>query len=397
MAGIQAQRALGRDVELLLAEETAFDTLVTPVVGHSVKVMNYSVDVNDDRRVRQIARGNRARHKRHPGLLLPDFSFSTELAPLAAGTPPDVGPALKAFFGDETIVSSTSVTYGLAGDESAPTSLQALFVHRGVLQHYFGGSVVNQLSMQFPQNEDPSVEFSCLSKRLRRTGYTLLDGAASSDTTIDVDDTGYFEVGSVVQVGSTITRVTAINSATSMTLADAVSASDNAPVTPVTVWSDDPDDSGAGGEPIAHTDYTLDISTDSLSDLDFVSASFEGTNNIQRINPAGKRETTDFILGHAELTGTLGFFGERDRIDYLVRSGRLNNSQQFDDLSFTVTAGTAGAPGIVTVTVSEAEFDVGNISVPDAGGDDFVTFEIPFYAVLTNPGGANRLWSVRYT
>jgi len=87
------------------------------------------------------------------------FSGSFLVKPAAAGTPPDIGPALiKGAMGVETINAGTSVVYTLS--DTVKTPLQGCLNIASNLQHIFSGGVIEEMTIEISGNGMPTVSFS---------------------------------------------------------------------------------------------------------------------------------------------------------------------------------------------------------------------------------------------
>lgn len=116
-----------------------------------------------------------------------------DIMPAAVGVAPDIGPALKAAFGDETIVGGTSVTYDF-NDSDTVNSLQ-LVKHAGdEFYEVVDGAWVEQLAIDAAQNQVPRLTFTggfAGYGNLRGAPFTTGSNAAGASTINMVTNDGY--------------------------------------------------------------------------------------------------------------------------------------------------------------------------------------------------------------
>ena len=102
------------------------------------------------------------------------WTATCDFMPTTAGTAPDIGPALKAAFGDETIVGGTSVTYDFNDSDTVQT-LQLVIYGGDEFYEVVTGAWVEQLTIDAVQNQVPRMTFSG-----GFAGYGNLRGAPST-------------------------------------------------------------------------------------------------------------------------------------------------------------------------------------------------------------------------
>jgi len=189
-----------------IKEQTTFDTIVAYAATDAVEGRVGAFKIDGEKNFEELmeAVGTAS----HQGDVALDrggkFSIQTNIKPAAAGTAPDIGPAgLKACFGAEGIVGSTSVTYTFSDTVKVP--LQGALNIASGLQHVFSGGVVTDWEIDIPGNGVPTIT---INGEFARFGWAYRDvigvgGVATSATScpLDNDSRGCVYPGAVVMLG----------------------------------------------------------------------------------------------------------------------------------------------------------------------------------------------------
>jgi hypothetical protein len=165
--------------ESFVKEQTTYDTwaalAATDAVNHLLGTFKIQPNVNFEELKEAVATAS------HQGEIQTNQGGTWEgefyVKPAAAGTPPDIGPALiKAAMGVETITGGTDTTYTFS--DTVQTALQAMVHVQDRAQKTFSGGVVQQMVIEIPANGLPTFKFS---GQFARMGWAFFDENSAAE------------------------------------------------------------------------------------------------------------------------------------------------------------------------------------------------------------------------
>lgn len=146
----------------------------------------------------------------------------------AAGTAPMGGVLLESLMGLETIVGSTSVTYGQATVKPSFT----LWVQKSHTVFFASGACAESGKLGFTNKGGAKIELSGGFMRMGWAGTDTVDGAVSSSTSVVVENAKLFTAGAFVSLGTDDNtnagyEIDSVNYTTdTLTMVDTVSCAD---------------------------------------------------------------------------------------------------------------------------------------------------------------------------
>ena len=190
--------------QFFLKEEVTYDTQQAVVATDAVDLVSLELTPDLQQTEIQAHVGTGSYQGEINAMRGGKWTAVCDLAPAAAGTAPDIGPALKAALGDETIVGGTSVTYDF--NDSSPTSIQWVKKSGHELYEVMTGCWVESLSIEASQGGVPKLTFSgggatfgCYYGQATVSG---VHAAASAAITLTTNHGYQFRPGAYIKFGA---------------------------------------------------------------------------------------------------------------------------------------------------------------------------------------------------
>ena len=175
--------------------ETTYDTAIAIVAGDTVDLV--SLEITPDLSYEEIKAhvGTGSYQGEINGASGGKWQAVCDIAPAAAGTAPDIGFALKAALGDETVVGGTSVTYDF--NDSVPESLTWTKYAGDSFYERINGAWIEQLMIEGAKGGLPKITLSGgFASYAYLHGVPTVNGAHTApDTTIAVTAGHGYQVG----------------------------------------------------------------------------------------------------------------------------------------------------------------------------------------------------------
>jgi hypothetical protein len=269
-----------------------------------------------------------------------------------------------------TVAYASGMAFGLSATQGVLGSCSITQHNAGVVQEAVWGALGEQMTIKAPGASEPTISFSGPCVGHAHTGTGTHDGALSgSETTLTVHaaDVGNFDVGSVIQVGTSTDHLVTAASGTSLTVTPGISGgqSNDCAIVPYV-----PTETTVG---TASTGLVGSIKLDDGSALPITNFEVTVKNNLKTTNDEfGYDTVTDYIEGRRSVTGTLQLRARKDVMGYLLRR-KLFTTRDVD-----VVIGTTGSQ--ITITMPTVEIDATGLEVPES---EEAVFTLPFTALST--------------
>ena len=373
--GIATLHALPRERQFFAKEETSFGTAAQPAATDALKVLPGTqfgaatitrTDRMDNRATRDLL-------ERITGNIDPvEFTIETYIMPSgAAGTAPDCGPLLKAAFGVETVVGSTSVTYSTTDTQSAQKSLTLVDNMSYVVSQHLIGAIVDKVKISGSGGEPPKFTFTGRAKNHILTGRSTLSGAFAGST-VTVADGSMFRAGSLVAIiDPTTLAVVDSNSGAGFPVASI--ATNAVTVTGSPAGTDAADimvpwtpSQTTAGSPLSGKDLTTCTIGGTAVRVMAWEVELDNGYNLHA-DEAGQQTFTDRDEGHRVITCKLTFKARQDWAVFMAERSEFGAHA-------IVLALNAGAGKILTISLPYTEYEYEQISAPDNG---VATFALP--------------------
>lgn len=378
--GIAQDHALGRNQRFHVERESTAGTIVQATGAGAVKVLKSSFASKQERKNRIDANVSRSRIARITGKRESTWSLECYALPSGtASTAPDIHDLLLNSMGVAT-VGATAV-YTLSDSQS---TLGTMSLHRNingvVLQSMLGAST-ETMKISASGTDDPKFSFEGSAFDMLHTGYSTLAAECAASATVVVADADQFEVGSIIQVGtSTGTGTAATGTGHRVTAKTTVTLT----VTPSVTGTQA---SGLAVVPFSPTETTAGVPIS--GNLGSLTANFAGAgaltlpitqfeltlkNNLKWHDDAAfSAIPVDYTPGWRDVTGSISLRARRDQV---IALGHYRNSiASIYDL--VVTCGSATGTRFV-IDIDRAEVDGAQMEVPDA---DECMIQLPFVAM----------------
>lgn len=376
--GIAIPHSLGRNQRFYAVRESTFGTLIRPSATSALKVMRSAMAQTVERINRRDASQSASTVRRTTNKKSVTWSLDAHFMPSgAAGTPPDIHDILRAHFGSYTNTPSTSDVYVHADTQTDRGSLSLTREFNSIGMQAAVGAWVNTIKIAYSGTSIPMITAEGGARDLYHTGYSTLDGevTASSDTVVvQTADASNFEVGSVIQVGTSNNsagtppgHVVTAKTGASLTVSPVISGTQ---ATGLVVAPYVPTETTAG-VPISPASCTLTIDGTTVSVVSFEVTS---NNNYQvHHDEAGTSLVTDLTPGWRDVSGSIVVRARRDQMLHL---GKFRNATStVRDLAIAIGS-TAGS--IATIDLNYAEIENAVFDTPEA---DTCQITLPFYCL----------------
>jgi len=360
---------LGRDQKFFVEEEVTPGTFVvaTATGGANVIKSSFSPKINRKDRIDSYL-ASRDVIERITGKSEHSWELEAFLVPsgsLTTPTKPDLASFFKSLFGTETDTPATSVAFSQsAGQTKTLLSLTRHF--NSLYQESMWGAWVDSMTINANGGDEPKVKFQGGAMGYGSTGYGVTGaGLSGSEVAVVVTAANIrnFEVGSVIQVGTSVGagsvghKVTAVDTATyTLTITPAIVGAQNSGVAVIPYVPTHTDT----GSPI--TGITGSLSLDAWTANSIPVTSFELTYN-DGLKPfrdeAYVQNVSDVLGGMRSITGKIGMRFRQDAIvHYLKRSA-------FAAHTLSVILGTGTATKF-TIAMSYLELEYVPVEIPEA-------------------------------
>jgi hypothetical protein len=270
----------------------------------------------------------------------------------AAGTPPTEAALWEALCGKETIVASTSVTYGL---QIALPSL-SLAWKAGHFSTFVMGAMVSDLSLRFGRSDGVELGFSGQFRKMATAGKSTT--VADSTTTVIKLATGeakFFQADARVEVGADD------NSGAGFGVTAVDTGADTITITPAMSLAP------GAGETVQGFLPTPTLSGDALPSFNFVTSlggaslvAKEGTINISQEIKVIDAEGTD-AFPQAMLPRQRSATGDIMAVFLRNHAGLFTQAANQDQQAFSLTV-DGGAGSKLVVNLAQAELDTPELS-----------------------------------
>jgi len=339
---------IGRDARCYAVTESTPGTYETIAGTDAFRQISGWISDRPTRERRNDASGSRSALEYITGPREITFSVEAYVVPSgSAGTPPDIHALLLSAMGGASgyaNVGGTSDTYSLTATQGDQASFTLVVEQNGIHMVAAYGCVVEDMEISANGTDHPTITFSGRAMGVYETGKDTINGALSGgEDTVVVDNGEAFQVGSVIQVGtSTGHTVTAI-ATNSLTVSPVVSGAqgdglDVIPYVPARTTA---------GSPISVTSANYDLSTDTALPLTSYSVKLENNHQFHD-NVSGVETFADYHEGPRDVTGAISWRLDEDQTRLLAERA------SFGVKSLTATLGaTAGA--ICTITQPQVE------------------------------------------
>lgn len=280
----------------------------------------------------------------------------------AVGVAPDYGPILKAAFGTETVVGSTSVTYVLS-DSQVIESLVLYRLAGDGLGEWARGCSVAQVKITQDGTATPTIEFSgTFASYAFVYGGAVTGAEATSSTTIEVDGTdrrsragAYIEFTGDDNSGAGY-LVTADDGAGTITISPGIAGgglSGGEAVLPLSLSQT------ITGSPVSATSSDLSIAATSMA---FQKAEVTYDTGItERSGEASSATPTGLFRGMRKITGATSLFFDDDESGVVLANAWDETLQ-----AINVRFGAATAAARVTAACPSARVTIKAHDIPDA-------------------------------
>lgn len=305
----------------------------------------------------------------------------------AAGTAPDVDDLLLNTFGVRTIVGGVSVAYTPTDSQSARGSFSMTHIADDVVSRGLAGCVIDTFKINASGTDETKLSFEGRAVDGIHTGRSTLFGAsAGQDITVVAADADNFEVGSVLQIGTStnsgLGHRVSVKVANLLTVLGTLSPQGNglvvAPFAPTETTA---------GVPTAMTIGSLTL-TGFTGSLPITQFELTLKNNLKmHEDEAFQVNPTDVTYGRRDVTGSITV---RARADQILRLGNYRNAIS-TTRDAVVTIGS-GAGTTLVIDIDRIEIDQASIEFPE---QDEAMIQLPFVALATS-AGANEV-SMTYT
>jgi len=186
-----------------IKEQTTFDSILAYAVTDAVsgRIDTYKIDGELNYEDLNEAVGTASHQGEVQTVRGGKWAGTFLVKPAAAGTAPDIGPALlKAAFGVETITGGTSAVYTLSSTVKTP--LQGCLNIANRMQHIFSGGVCEEMTIEIPANALPTISFAGSFARFGHC-YEHENDEAEAQTVTEIavadDNRGMVSPGAVIQ------------------------------------------------------------------------------------------------------------------------------------------------------------------------------------------------------
>jgi len=267
----------------------------------------------------------------------------------AAGTAPMAGVLFKSLMGLETVVGSTSVTYGQATTKPSFT----LWVKKSHTVFFGTGACVDKGSLNMTNKGGAMITFSGGFMQMGWAGTDEVDGIVSGSTSVTVQDGKKFTAGAFVKIGSDDNtgagyRIASV-SGNVLTMDDSISCADEAVIAG---WI--PDSYSVVGAPLEskETGITIDGAAARLKSLN-LDISSPAVYQVDEITTSQYAE--DYVEDTRAITGSIDLLFRQDDLS-LFYDG-LNDVSK----AIIATVGSAGG-SICKITFPYAELEVPTVT-----------------------------------
>ena len=362
----------GSDLVGFFKAESTYGTAVKPAAADAFRATSITMGAPVGREFPGDRRNTRSRIERTiTRTPVQPWSAAGILRPSGtAGTAPDIGDILKHTKGTETVAAGTSVTYSLLKD---PTALSAaIYRSTSDLGEGVYGAVVQNFTFTWTGDAYITWTATGVGKKYLQTGNSAANGTGSSATALVVDDADFFDIYSVISVGSTDdVQVTAVNYSTN-TLTIASSS-----------WSDDdvvkpyfPSGSFAG-DPLFGTTGSLSLDNGSTT-ITHLGGTVSIATGIDLLNTefGGASATDVTVPAYREVTGSFDFLVRKDEV-YL-----FNEFRRGIEKDVIVTLGDTAAKRM-KINMNTTNITPSQRDSPDT---DMIRYTADFVALASSSG-----------
>ena len=334
--------ALGRNRWVFAKAEVTPGTQIKPVAGDAVEIESDTMKDEVSLEPWLVPGQYRDPTEVIEGKGKVTFSMESWLLPSGtAATEPQASPILTAGFGANNSGAGSIWTYTPTAVQTVPT----LSLYRGfedaagvlIYSEAIWGAVVDKITVRMSGGDPIMFSAEGWAQGMAKTGNSTLNGIMSASTTMVVQtvDKNQFQVGSLIEIGTTDNVLVTVDSAApSFTVDTSVSEADTSVVKP---WLPDP--TPVAGSPLTSIKGSLDIH-DGVSAQTVKVNAFEVsiTNNVLPYEDVlFEQYPTDGSPDWRAIEGTLTF---RMRKDYLIH---LMNIKEVTARDLAIVCGdTAG-------------------------------------------------------
>jgi hypothetical protein len=349
--------ALGREIQVFVAQETVFGTLVEPVAGDLILAIGEPTH-GQERQIHEDEQKRNTRSRLAPiaGRYAPGkWGFPCYVKPSGAvGTAPPEDKLLEGLLGVKTITASTKVEY-TPGGASVDLKSFSVWLKDGHSVFMLHGATVNEGRFRVPGNDLCRAEFSGECAKELWTGTDALTAAVDAiTTTFPVNDGKRFSVNSVIQIENEICKVTAIatNNLTVSRGYKSTTAAAHASGVAVTPWLPTGTEAGA---PVHGRLGSAQINAVNTNILDGEVTIRNGiVYNTEEKN--GQDYADSFrVPAFREVTASLNLYFRKEHL------ARFKNAQDFDSHAIKLPGGTT-AGSIFEIDLAQAKMKVPAIS-----------------------------------
>jgi hypothetical protein len=399
--GLSQVHALGRNTRMFARRETALASsstsanVVHPRAADAFKVLKASIKGTQARKDRMDARQTRSTIERILGMKTVEWSIEKyAMGSGTAGTPPNDHPLWQGAFGTYANTPSTSDVYTPADTQAALGSTMLAMEHNQASLIKAVGSWVESWKFTAKGGDEPRVVFAGGACDWIFTGPSTTSGSLSggeSSVTVQTNDADNFEVGSMIQVGTSnnsggnppghlvTAKAGAVLTITPIIVGAQSSGVDVLPYVPV--------DTGTTGSPIAGIlgSVTLTGTAASAGDniIPITECEVELVNNIKPFTDQAFTATVpDYIPGFRTVKGSITL---RARKDQMIRLGHYRNDS-FTQRVLTITCGSTAGQRII-IAMNNVEIEVPDFDVPES---EEALIKLSFVALGTG-AGANEI------
>lgn len=218
---------LRREMKYFVVAQSAWNVVGYPGSSDAFRATKVSIKEIPEREARTDTVDTRSEGATIEGRKEVDWSIEGFFMPSGAlGVAPDIGPFLKAGFGVETIVGSTSVTYSFTKDPELTNFGLSIWEFGNFMGVCAVNAIINELSITGSGSAQATFSMSGKATHMIRAGSGTLSGSlAGGETSIPLTagDGRLYNAGAIITIGtSTNNHVVQSVSTDTLTISPAV-------------------------------------------------------------------------------------------------------------------------------------------------------------------------------